>query len=474
MIKLQNLPLWLVALLTPCLQPTVSAAHTSEQSFVLLLPTELYISAGIAAVALTVLILAIAPSHLSERVFSTFRLPSLNLPHALQTATSLAALVLLAALVAVGYDGQDDPLSNPLPLMVWTVWWMALLFIQGVVGDLWSWINPWTGLHRVLVRGRAPILAPLPNWAGHSIAVLSLLGFHMLALADPAPDNPARLAGFVAAYWAFTFAGMLVFGRDAWLGNCECFTVLFGLIAKLSPFRPSRETSELGLPGWQLVRFRDVPIGIGLFSLIALGTGSFDGLNETFWWLALIGVNPLEFPGRSAVVGETIAGILAAPVLLVAVFGFSVWLGTRLARSVDGPPLEAGFSESFRRLAISVLPIALGYHFAHFLTAFMVNIQYTVAAISDPLHDGSDYLGLGTFYVTTGFFNTLGSVRVIWLSQCLAVVLGHVVAVVTAHEIARRIYGSGRRAVLSQLPISAFMILYTLLSLWLLASPRGA
>ena len=230
----------------------------------------------------------------------------------------------------------------------------------------------------------------------------------MLALADPAPDNPARLAGFVAAYWTFTFAGMLVFGRDAWLGNCECFTVLFGLIAKLSPFRPSRETSELGLPGWQLVRFRDVPIGIGLFSLIALGTGSFDGLNETFWWLALIGVNPLEFPGRSAVVGETIAGILAAPVLLVAVFGFSVWLGTLLARSVDGPPFEAGFSESFRRLAISVLPIALGYHFAHFLTAFMVNIQYTVAAMSDPLHDGSDYLGLGTFYVTTGFFNTLG------------------------------------------------------------------
>ena len=44
--------------------------------------------------------------------------------------------------------------------------------------------------------------------------------------------------------------------------------------------------------------------GIPIFILALLGTGSFDGFNETFVWLDLIGVNPLAFPGRSAVVGS--------------------------------------------------------------------------------------------------------------------------------------------------------------------------
>ena len=465
-----------VAVFAPLtLSPAVALGHTSEQSFVLLLPTDLYISAGILAVALTVLILALAPSRISGRIFATWKLPAVSPPKALKTATSLASLLLLAGLIAIGVTGPHDPLSNPLPLAIWTIWWMALLFIQGVVGDIWSWINPWTGLHRLCVRGGESGLLPAPpDWACHAVAIASLLAFHVFALADPAPDNPDRLAGFVAWYWTITFAGMLVFGRNAWLRKCECFTVLFGLIARLSPFRPSAEGSEFGFPGWQIVRMETATVGTALFALVALGTGSFDGLNETFWWLAQIGVNPLEFPGRSAVILETVVGVLGAPVLLVIVFGACTWAGTFLAGSGRSGAVDSGFGQAFRRLAVSVLPIALGYHFAHYLTVFMVNIQYSVAAASDPLNSGTDYLGLGNFYVTTGFFNTRDSVRVIWLSQCFAVVAGHVVAVITAHEIAKRVFGTGRQAVLSQLPVSGFMILYTLLSLWLLASPRGA
>ena len=462
------------ALVALPLVPADAFGHTSEQSFVLLLPTKLYISAGIMAVALTVLILAVAPSFTSRRAFATRRLLAIEPPVELKTATSLVSLLLLGTLIGLGFFGSHDPLSNPLPLAIWTVWWMAMLFIQGVAGDIWGWINPWTGLHRLLVRnGRDGLVPALPDWACHSIAITSLLAFHIFAIADPAPDDPKRLAGFVFAYWVFSFIGMLIFGRIVWLEKCECFSVLFSLFARLSPFRLSAGRFEFGLSGWQLVRMERVPTGMALFALIALGTGSFDGLNETFWWLALIGVNPLEFPGRSAVIAETVVGLLAAPILLVAVFGTCTWAGTLLAGS-NGTAGKTSFGTAFRRLAVSVLPIALGYHFAHYLTAFMVNIQYTVAAVSDPLHTGADYLGLGNFYVTTGFFNTRDSVRIIWLTQCFAVVAGHVIAVIAAHEIACRIFGTGRQAFLSQLPVSVFMILYTLLSLWLLASPRGA
>ncbi len=448
-------------------------AHAAEQGFVLLLPTKLYISTGIAAVVLTIAVLALAPSHLSRRMFVTLKLPQVGCPQFLRTASSLASLVVLALLVVLGFTGPGDPLTNPLPLAVWTVWWIVIVFLQGVVGDIWSFVNPWTGLHRVLTGGKSSgRLAPPPPWVGHGIGILFLLIFHIVSLADPAPDNPPRLAGFVAAYWLVTMAGMLLCGREAWLERSECFTMLFRLVGSLSPLRLARGGSEVGLPGWQLVRLECVPAGLALFVLIALGTGSFDGLNETFWWLALIGVNPLEFPGRSAVIGETVAGIMAASLLLILVFSACTWIGIRIAGAGHGD--ATGFGTAFRRLSISVLPIAFGYHAAHYLTAFMVNIQYAAAAANDPLGTGADLLGLGHFYVTTGFFNTRESVRIIWLTQCFAVVAGHVIAVMVAHEIARRIFPTGRQALLSQIPMSVFMILYTLLSLWLLASPRGA
>ena len=104
----------------------------------------------------------------------------------------------------------------------------------------------------------------------------------------------------------------------------------------------------------------------------------------------------------------------------------------------------------------------------------MVNIQYTLAAATDPLQNGRDLLGLGRFYVTTGFFNTASSVKTIWLTQATAVVLGHVVSLLLSHRIALKLWPSPRAAVLSQLPLAFFMVLYTLLGLWLLAAPRGA
>ena len=76
--------------------------------------------------------------------------------------------------------------------------------------------------------------------------------------------------------------------------------------------------------------------------------------------------------------------------------------------------------------------------------------------------------------MTTGFFNTQDSVRAIFLTQAGAVVAGHMLSIVLAHAIAVRQFPTRRRAVLSQLPVAAFMVAYTLFGLWLLASPRGA
>lgn len=451
-----------------------AAAHISQQGFVLLLPTNVYMTAGIWVVALTALALVFTPGDISQRIFSTLKLPKIPVPHA-EAVTSLVAFFFLCWLVSMGLSGSRDPLTNPLPLFIWTVFWIVMVILQAVIGNVWHWINPWTGVARLLYGSpqRRPF-AELPQWLGAWPAIAGLLAFSAFALADPAPDDPARLAVVVAGYWLYTMMAIIVFGESQWLARGEFLTLLMRHFASLAPLRLGREESRLGTPAWQLLVAAPLSLSGGIFVLILLGTGSFDGLNETFWWLSQIDVNPLEFPGRSAIITETVIGLLLTNALLVFTFAALVWLGHKLAIHSVLPENRIGFRSAFTTLCLSTLPIALAYHVAHYLTVVLVNGQYALAAASDPYAAGADYLGLGTFYVTTGFFNSRDTVQVIFLTQAGAVVLGHVIAILIAHAIALRLYGQNRLAVISQIPVAAFMIVYTFLGLWLLAAPKGA
>lgn len=64
--------------------------------------------------------------------------------------------------------------------------------------------------------------------------------------------------------------------------------------------------------------------------------------------------------------------------------------------------------------------------------------------------------------------------RLIWTTQAGLVVLGHVWSVLLSHRIALDLFGNHRRTALATLPLSVFMIAYTMLGLWLLAAPKGA
>ncbi|WP_353308083.1 hypothetical protein [Shimia sp. NS0008-38b] len=444
-------------------------AHTSEGGFVLLLPTDMYIASGVLAVALTVAMLIALPAAVTSNLFQPFSLSKPLFGDAVrmrfELSTSLLSAGVLLWLLYVGLNGPRDPLANPLPLSIWSIGWIGFVFLQGMLGDLWRVFNPWRGLvwitHNAL--GLHP-LARFPSWLGQSIGLVSfgvIVGF---LLADVAPSDPARLARFVGLYWLVGLVGRIIFG-SRWARRADGLTMLLSLYAKVGVFARRGGKFCLGLNGWQIARRRPLPIGISVLCLLMLGSGIFDGLNETFWWLAKIGINPLEFPGRSAVIWQTLTGLVATNLALIALFCLTLWIGVRLAR-VDMP-----FAKAFCIFAPTVLPIALGYHFAHYFTSFLVEAQYALVAASDPWATGQDFLGLGTFYVSTGFFNSQDSVRVLWLCQAGGIVVGHMVALLLSHAVALRHFGN--RATLSQVPLAMFMIFCTFIGLWLLASPRG-
>jgi ABC-type nitrate/sulfonate/bicarbonate transport system permease component len=58
-----------------------------------------------------------------------------------------------------------------------------------------------------------------------------------------------------------------------------------------------------------------------------------------------------------------------------------------------------------------------------------------------------------------------------WYTSLIAIVLGHVAAVASAHFVALRRIEDPRLAMRSQIPMLVLMIAYTMVSLWIIAQP---
>jgi hypothetical protein len=118
------------------------------------------------------------------------------------------------------------------------------------------------------------------------------------------------------------------------------------------------------------------------------------------------------------------------------------------------------------RLAFSVIPIVLGYIVAHYLSYVVEIGTQTLIQASDPLSNGSNLFGTGTLTVPywLSYHPTfLADVKV------LAVVAGHVLGVIAAHERAIKLLPK-RHQLTGQLPLLAAMIAFTVGGLYLLFS----
>ena len=463
--KLKSLMFFLIGTFVPA----SAFAHVSERALILLLPTEFYIPAGIAVLILTILIAYLTPVSFITSLFLTYKFKvnihnyiSVKAIEDLKILISCISLIFLITLIIFGYIGSRDPLANPLSLFIWSVWFMVMPVIQIIFGNVWAFLNPWYGFGRLFFKNN--ILFKLDQNYSLVFSSVGFLIFSLFMLVDIAPDDPDRLANIVTIYLLVNFIFMKIFGVD-WLKNGECFTSFYRLLSKLSWIWIKEGKIYVGFFGSQLKNINTFPPMSVLFLSIILATLSFDGLNETFLWFKIINVNPLEFYGRSSVVLENSSGLIFFAILLFLIFSITIFLGHKFINE------KVTFKNIIGINSIALLPIALAYHIAHYLTSFLVNIQYSYKVASDPLNNGMDLLNLGDFNVTTSFFNTIETVKLIWFIQAAAIVIGHVIAVLLAHSICEGYLKTKSSILISQFPISIFMIGYTFLGLWILSTP---
>jgi hypothetical protein len=379
---------------------------------------------------------------------------------AVEVACGVVGVLVLALVLVTGYAGPDTPLDNFAPTFVFIVFWVGLVFASVLFGDLFRAFNPWRALGRVLFARLAP--RRYPERLGRWPAAIGLLGFTWIELASGWGEAPATLATAVAGYTVITLVAMALYGAEAWSRHGETFGVYFNLFSRLSVFETRDRVVGTrpflgGLP-----RLDPVP-GTVAIVVVMIGTVTFDGLSQGQLWKDLAvqlndGFEALGFslettPKLVATVGLAIGVTIAG--------GFYA-LGIEGARSVGGD-LSA---ERLRRAFIhSLVPIAMVYVAAHYLTFLLFEGQSIFYLASDPFGDGWNLFGTANSAIDYGLL----SQNAAWYLQVAFVVLGHVAALVLAHDRALALYPNPKLAVRSQYWMLAIMVGFTSLALWLLA-----
>ncbi|WP_412079357.1 hypothetical protein ACLF6K_32615 [Streptomyces xanthophaeus] len=373
------------------------------------------------------------------------------LPAALQraadnpaTRTGLRGLGLAAALLLLLYLllGPDDPARNPAPGAVYVLFWVGLVPASLLLGPVWGLLNPLRTLHRLLARvlpRRSPQRAhrPLPARLGQWPAAAGLFAFTWLELAAPDPASTTTLLIALVTYATVQLLLTARFG-ESWFADGDAFEAYSALLARLAPLgRRSDGRLVLRNPFHGLDATPERP-GLVATVCVLLGSTAYDGFSDNPSWINAIQTSPL---GRTP---TATLGLLGSVALVAALYCLCA-AATRLVCGPHPGPLTA--------FAHSLVPIALGYLIAHYFSLLVVEGPRTVSMAlgTDKAPEPVPPLGPGALAAL----------------QVIAVVTGHVLGVIAAHDRSVRLFPPAR-AVAGQLPLLALMITYTIGGLSLL------
>jgi hypothetical protein len=377
-------------------------AHGIGQSADLPLPLDLVLQAGAATVVVSFLI-------------ATSMRPRARPPSAAPVVLDVTWLrwpVLALSLYLVG-DMFAGP-ANPLPYALFVWLWVGVVPLSVIFGPVWRAVNPLRTLYRLLPRKpRAPV-PPVGVWP----AAAGLLAFVWFELLAPHRADPLVVGGCLLGYGLLQLGLAAVYGED-WFAHGDFFEVYSTLAGRLSPLRHRHPLAALA----------ELPPSPALAAFLAIWWGStiFDSVSASPFWRGA--GHPIRY--------GTLALVLISAVVLVAV--------RRLAGRLD--------------VTASLIPIAVGYTLAHYLTLLLAAGPQGVLVLIQQrgLAQGA----------TWEFTPTPGLVPIL---QITLILLGHILGVVVAHDMASAAGPDRPRlaAVADELPVVLFMIACTWTGLFLL------
>jgi hypothetical protein len=367
----------------------------------------------------------------------------------------LRAVVLVVTLfvLVVALLGPRESAFNLAPYAFYVTFWVGLVPASLLLGPVWRAVNPLRTLHAGLayLSGPAPGAAVLPR-LGLWPATAFLLAYAWVELVLPDRAVPRTLGVLLVAYIGVQLLAALWYGPQ-WFAAGDAFEAYSTLLGRLSPLgRRADGRWVLRNPLDGVDATPRVP-GLAAFVTALVATTAFDGLGRTTYYQDNYVLNGDE-------IGVPTLGLALTVLLVGGLYAGAAALATRAARGDS-----ADDSSGAALFAHSLVPIAAGYAVAHYFSLLFFEGQLTWILASNPFGvDGVDLFG--TYRNTVDL--TVLSPRTIAGVQVGAVIGGHVLAVVLAHDRAVRVAGLHRTARTAQYPLLALMVGLTLLALRLL------
>ena len=351
-----------------------------------------------------------------------------------------------------------DSLDNPTFGVVYVLLWVGLVMASLLLGPVYSAVNPLRTIHRllaVLTNTRRAEVTLLPDRLGHWPAAFGLFAFVWLELAsaDPARLGPVRL--WFAGYASVMLIGASVYGV-AWFARADPFEWYSSIVGKLAPFARRRDGAlVVRNPLENLDTLRPTP-GLTATMAVLLGSTAYDSVQGTTGWIRFVQSSAVD-----RVLIQTV-GLMACCLFVFLSFSVAAALSGPVGRTKT--PRPASLPGLY---AHSLVPILVGYVIAHYLTFLVIVGQQTLVRLSDPLDRGWNVFGTAELRVSDGLLTHPTAIAVV---QVVAVVTGHALGVISAHDRAVRLLPM-TTAVRGQLPLLVVMIGFTVGGLVLLFAP---
>jgi hypothetical protein len=373
------------------------------------------------------------------------------------------AAVFTAWVAAAAIWGPQDS-DNALPGVFYVLLWVGLVAASIAVGPLWRVISPARTLNRLFGFRRRQhtdreARRTYPSRWGYWPAALGLFAFVWLELASPDPGSLTAIKIWILVYAVVMLVGALAFG-SRWFARADPFEVYSVAASRLSPFRRNGATGRV-VVGNPLDHLPSMPVRPGTLAVLAvlLGSTAFDSFSAAPAFRNGVDRNAASVP----LVDDAMGGALLRSVGLL-FFVVVVGVTFSVAARATGGVTREQRRQLPGRLAHCLIPIVVGYIFAHYLSYLVERGQETVVRLADPLGRGWHLLGLDSGDVV--YFLSLNP-TLLWTIKVGCVVFGHILGVVAAHDQALRILPSGHQLI-GQLAMMLTMVAYTLTGLYLL------
>lgn len=422
------------------------------------IPLNLTIAGGVAALVISFTVLAVAWR--KPRYDAATR--GLTAPTLLQNLVGSAAfrvglrvfgmlIFLFTAFCAI--FGRDSAI-NPFFGIFYILLWVGIVPLSLLFGPFYKAISPVRTINLLFAKLAGSDadegLYRYPVRLGMWPAALGLFAFVWLELVYPgmAELGPVRL--WCAAYVAVMLVGGALFGNKFY-ENADPFEVYSSLVGKLSVWAVRDGQLLLRSP---LANLSTVAPTAGLFAVMGVlfGSTGFDSFGESTAWVTFVQGSSIN---GQVLTNLALIGFCAGAAAILAIGSMLTGVGPEQRRR--------GLPDAF---AFSLVPIVVGYMAAHYLTYLLEIGSRTISQASDPLSRGSNIFGTADLKDLTWLSyhpTLLATIKV------LAVVLGHVLAAIVAHDRALRLLPA-RHQLTGQLPLLFAMVTFTAGGLYLLFS----